>query len=239
MDAKELLAINPKDVVRVLSAEEILHIFARLGGFWGYDYEAARQGRPGLHALLKSLNHSDGFVNSRVVLPNDNICEVMARQLVFHWRNQGLPKPDRIIGIPDGATRLGEHVGNILGVRVAKMEKIDGKIQLVTDIEADQSVLFVEDFCTRGTGFKEAVLAVKAKQPAAVFVPVELVIINRGGLEDIEVDEIGSFAIVAAATHRINDWKPGECPLCRDFHSEAIKPKVDEASWKRLITSQK
>lgn len=238
MSAEDLLQIKPSDVVRVLTAEEILHIFAQLGGFWSYDREAAKQGHSGLHALLKSGRHSDGFVNSRVVLPNDNICRVMARQLVYHWRRQKLPKPDWVIGIPDGATRLGEHVGKMLGVKIAKMEKVDGKIQLVTEIGSGEKILLVEDFCTRATGFKEAVASIKASQPNVEFAPVELVIINRGGLEVVEVDDVGEFAIVAAATHRISDWEAGECPLCNDFGSEAIKPKVDEESWKRLVTSQ-
>jgi orotate phosphoribosyltransferase len=238
MNAEELLALRPEDLISALSTEEILHIFAQLGGFWAYDYAAAREGRAGMHALLKSLNHSDGFVNSRVVLPNDNICKIMARQLVNRWREHELPKPDKIIGIPDGATKLGEHVGKILGVKIAKMEKVDGRIRLVTDIKAGESVLFVEDFCTKGTGFKEAVLAVYANQPEAVFIPYELVIINRGGLDKIEVGNVGTFAIIAAATHRINDWSPAECPLCRNFHSMPIKPKVDNESWRKLTESQ-
>ncbi len=238
MKPEELLTVKAPDIVRVLTTEEILYIFAQLGGFWAYDREAAKQGRPGLHALLKSLRHSDGFVNSRVVLPNNNICQIMARQLVAHWREQKLPKPNWVIGIPDGATKLGEYVGKILSVKIAKMEKVDGKIQLVTEIGAGESVLFVEDFCTRGTGFKEAVASVKASQPDAVFVPIELVIINRGGLEVIEVNGVGEFAIVAAATHRISDWEADKCPLCHDFGSKAIKPKVDEESWKKLVASQ-
>lgn len=208
-----------------------------LNSFWAYDYEAAKQGRFGKHAELKSLNHSDGFFISRILLKEPNIRAIMANQLVMRFNERELSKPDWIVGIPDGATKLGKDVANLMGVRYAEMKKEDGRIVMVSKVEPGESLLLVEDFCTKGTGFTEAVKDIAVKNPAVKFIPLELVIINRGGLNEIVVDGVGAFDIVAAANHRVNDWVPVECPLCK-MGSVAIKPKATDENWRDITTSQ-
>ena len=81
--SEELLMLDPVEVKGLLSSFEILHIFKAFNGFWSYDYEAAKEGRPGLHAELKSKQHSDGFLFSKAALRYFNICRIMAKQLCF------------------------------------------------------------------------------------------------------------------------------------------------------------
>ena len=241
MSSDEIFALKVEDINWLLTADEIVYIAKVLNSFWAYDYEAAKHGRFGKHAELKSLRHSDGFFISRILLKEPNIRAIMANQLamrfILQFNEHGLPKPDWIVGIPDGATELGKDVANLMGVQYAEMKKEDGRIVMVSKMEPGETLLLVEDFCTRGTGFTEAVRDIVSKNPAAKFVPLELVIINRGGLNEIVVDGAGAFNIVAAANHRINDWDPIECSLCK-MGSVAIKPKATDENWRDITTSQ-
>lgn len=237
MGRQELLSLDPKDVRRWLTPEEVVHMAKTLEAFWTYDYEAAKQGKVGLHARLKSERHSDGFFVSRIMLHPWNILYVMARQIVMRLQAAGVPKPDYVAGIPDGATELGEVVTWMLSSKPARMSKTDGRIYLDTPLETDCSLLLVEDFCTRGTGFTEAVRVVKENHPSVYILPYDPVIINRGGLKEIVVEGVGIFKIVAVVENRIEDWEPAECPLCK-LGSKPIKPKETEYNWQAITTSQ-
>ena len=237
MGKEDLLRLNPKDICRVLTTEEIVHIAKKLDAFWSYDYVVAKT-LPGYHARLKSGRHSDGFFISKILLQNENILQIMAEQLAIHFHKRSLPKPDKIVGIPDGATELGKMVGKILNIPVVKMVKQNGKISLLTKMQNGESLLFVEDFCTRGTGFIEAVSDSLNQYPGIKILPYELVILNRGGLQEIEVPGIGYFTVAAAAEHRINDWEPDECPPCQQFGSKDIKPKESDENWRLITTAQ-
>ncbi|MBI2459334.1 MAG: hypothetical protein HYV53_02145 [Parcubacteria group bacterium] len=242
MDKAELLTLNPYDFAyRILGAAELIHMAETLGAFWRYNYEAAKSGKPGKHALLKSGLHSDGFLTSKILLEPDNIRLGLAFQLRLRFAIRGIGWPDYLAGIPDGATKLAQDLGGIAGVKVAEMkkDKSDGRITVMTQLPIGSKLLIIEDFCTKGTGFKETVLEIKSKYPEAEVLPYELVIVNRGGLRKIMVDGIGNFTIIPITNYRINEWEPDpeKCPLCQ-LGSVAIKPKVSEESWRELTTSQ-
>lgn len=238
MTKEQLINLDSKSVDWLLSTEEIVYIAKTLDAFWQFDYEAAKQGRPGYHAELKSLLHSDGFFVSMILLQYPNVRAIMVNQLVLHFNRLRIPKPDLVAGIPKGATQLGKDVANLLGVANVEMKKEeDGRIVLVSSIAPSKTLLLVEDFCTRGTGFTEAVLDIWSKQLEVNFLPYGLYILNRGGLKEISVERVGSFKVVAAAEHRINDWEPSKCPLCR-MGSKVIKPKATDENWRLITTSQ-
>lgn len=237
LNKEQLIALDPKDVNFYINDECIVYIAMTLDAYWQYDYEAAKQGRVGRHAELKSKRHSDGFFISRILLQYSNILEIMAYQLVYRYRFYKYPQPKWIAGIPDGATILGERVAWMMGTRVAEMEKVDGKIKMVTQIPPFDSLLFAEDFCTKGTGFKEAVAAVKEQQPLVNLLPYELVLLNRGGMSGIIVENVGPFLIVPAAYYPVNDWDKAECPLC-EMGSIPIKPKATDENWELITRSQ-
>ena len=244
MTREELLALKPQDyAVKLLSAEEIIHIAATMDAFWRYNYQVVERGRIGKHALLKSGLHSDGFLVSKILLEPENIRLLMAYQLWLCFKRPSLTfnigKPDYLAGIPDGATKLAEDLGRIMDVEMAPMAKVDGRILITTSLRPGGRLLMVEDFCTKGTGFKEAVTEIKQKHPDIEIMPYELVILNRGGLTKIVVNEIGVFTIVPVVDYRIQEWPAGPetCPLCK-IGSIAIKPKVSEENWMELTTSQ-
>jgi hypothetical protein len=149
-----------------------------------------------------------------------------------------IPKPTYIVGIPTGATDLGEDVRKLCGSKELILEKtVDGHIILKTIPESNSTIAVIEDFSTRGTGFSEVVREILGKNPSVRIIPYVFEIINRGGLETIDVPEIGSFKIVPLAEHRIEDWHPDKCPLCM-MGSKPIRPKATDKNWKAITTSQ-
>lgn len=243
MNKEELLNLSPGDISRagsdrLLTEEEIVYIAKTLNSYWEYDYEAAKRERVGKHAELKSLRHSDGFFVSRILLEPPNIRAIIAYQLMLRFYQLGISAPDWVAGIPDGATLLGQDVARFLYVsKIAEMKKENGRISMISTIAPNETLILVEDFCTRGTGFSEAVSEIVSRQPKVKILPYELVIINRGGLSEISVENIGIFKIVAVATHRVNDWESSECPLCK-MGSIPIKPKATDENWRDITTSQ-
>ena len=250
MGKEELIRIDPSQIERVLAADEILHIFKVLDGLLIYDCDKRREGKVGCHAELKSGRCSDGFLNSKKVLRYPNVCRLFAQQLALRFQILGTDWPDYATGIPDGATLLGLEFARALNIYSAKMVKEYGVIKLATPMPRGVSLLLVEDFCTKGTGFREAVLEIHKNSPGVKIFPWEMVIINRGELEVISVDPVGDFTIAALAIHRIQDWDQDECPLCHPEMdrglpkghkippSPRIKPKATSENWEKIITSQ-
>lgn len=237
MGREELLLLDPGSVNKKLSEEEVLHIFSVFGGFWQYDYETeAKNGKVlPYHAQLKAKDRcSDKFLYSKAVLSHPNLCLLFAKQMVKFYLTWQLPKPDYVAGIPNGATELGKCFAEIIGAKVAEMKKDDGKIKMVSLLDSGVTLLFVEDMCTHGTGLKEAAAAVKAANSAVKILPYEPVIVNRGGLKDIEEkNENLYFIIVPVATHRINDWARSQCQFCK-AGSIPISPKASDENWEKI-----
>lgn len=238
MDRDQLAALDPAEVTRLLTPEEVEHMAKELGALWLYDYVALEAGKAGMHALLKSLLHSDGFFVSRILLAFENIRQIMARQIIMRLNEARVPTPDYLAGVPDGATLLGEATAQMMGVNLAEMTKVDGKITFTTALKgAHPTLLLLEDFCTRGTGFREAVLAVKQHAPHIQIFRYNPVIINRGGLDTIAVDGWGTFKVLPVVSRRINDWPAESCPLCQKG-STVIKPKATDENWQLINASQ-
>lgn len=237
MSKDDLIQLEPKDVTKNLTSEEVLHIFSAFGGFWQYDYKATEAGRIGRHAKLKSGRCSDGFLYSKTVLSYPNLCAIMAKQMVNRYNAWRLPIPDYVAGVPDGATELGKYFAKFIQAQVAEMEKVNGSIKMLSLLQAGSKLLLVEDFCTRGTGLKEAHDNVLEVNPAIEVIPYEPVIVNRGGLNKIEDNNL-YIIIVPVVTQRIKDWEQSQCPLCK-MGSKPIPPKNPESNWEILVNSQK
>lgn len=240
MSKDDILNLEVKDIGnRFLSEKELLHIAITLEAFWQYSKEALENGKPGLHAISKSELHSDGFFVSRILLAPENIRLIISWQMHMLLGAACVSWADYVIGVPNGATELGKDIARLFGTKAGVMEKDkNGKLILKSDIEPGALVLLIEDFCTRGTGFTEAVNAVLSVQPEAVIWSYDPVIINRGGLKEISILNNGKkFTILPLANVRIQDWSPDDCPLCK-AGSVAIKPKETDENWRRIITSQ-
>ena len=161
LDLNGLLQLQPTEITRLISPDEFIHIAKLLGAFWSYDYKAAREEyRVGMHALLKSGLHSDGFFVSKILLELWNIRNIIATQMVMRLRETKI-KPTHIVGVPDGATKLCEEIVSLTGLQTISLKKIAGSICVTAPIESRISLLIVEDFCTRGTGFLETVKVIR------------------------------------------------------------------------------
>ncbi len=231
--------LNPYRITRILSSEEIMYIAEALGVFWQYDYYAAYYEKKwGYHAELKSGKHSDAFFDSKLILQYPNVKKLIAYQMVMRIKRQKWGIPDFIGGVPDGATELAKEMAAIMGAEFAELEKKEGRIVLITNL-GHASLLLVEDVCSAGTGFTEAVLHIRSKEPNVRFFPVEPVILNRGGLRKIYIEgEWTSFKIVALAIRPVREWEVKHCPLC-ERGSKAIKPKETKENWHLITTSQR
>ena len=238
MSREQLLELSTDSKI-ILEKEDLLHIFNVFGDFWSYDYEAAKNGKPGLHAELKSGKCSDGFFFSKIVLQHSNLRMIIASNMARAYSQVTKFTPSYVVGIPKGATELGNDVAKIMGAKTIQLVKNSkGEIKLEGSVEPNEDILLVEDFTTTGSGLKETVIEFKNRYPLVNIMPIELVILNRGDIEHIPVDEYGFFDILPLVEHRINSWELEKCPLCR-AGSERIKPKVTDENWELLINSQK
>lgn len=220
-----------------LSPEEALYVARTLGAFWQYDYKAQRDGRPGLHAVLNSGRHSDGFIDFSIISNYENILQMIAYWLSHAFSQLKLPV-DHVIGIPNGGTALAKQISSELGLdQELLLEKEQGEIRLAKPVPPGARILLVEDCLTMGTAFARAVQVILANQPKAEILPVVLAFLNRGGLKQIEVEALGSIRIIRLVDYFMQDWAPNNCPLCM-LGSEPIKPKATSENWRRITSSQ-
>lgn len=236
MDKEEIIAIDPDDVEHELSKIEIIHLFKELGGYLEFDYGTLENGNPDDHYKLKSEKGvelcSDIFFDSKAVLRYENIRKIFAKQLVnknqdkaqsnLDWGN-----PTCVAGIPTGATLLGEDVADILKARKIDLVKQNGNIEMKSTLELNETLLFVEDICKRGTAPKESENAVMENNPSGIILPFVLVIINRGRLSKIRADSGFIFNIISLCSVKTNEWDKYDCELCR-MGSKRIKPNETE-----------
>lgn len=237
MKREELEKLRPEDIDRLFTPEEVFHIAEEFGAYWHYDYEAAERGLVGLHAELKSKRCSNEFFVSKILLANDNIRKIFAAQLKMVMIRDGIPIPNYILAIPDGATGLGKDLADLLKVKFALIKKINGRISLESVLGPGETGLPIEDFVTRGTGSGEAIIDIKKKQPQLIILPYILAIIMRGGVKEVKVEGVGTFVVSPVIERRVNDWDPSDCPLHK-MGSKSIKPKATEENWLAITTSQ-
>ena len=237
---KDLLDLKPEDVVQPLTSDEVVHMAKIFGAFWVYDYVAAEQGRVGLHPLLKSKNHGDGFIVSAILLEPDNICQIIVNQMAMRLQPifDKLGKSDWICGVPKGATELGKRLGIFFGIQIAEMKKDDkGEMVLLTSIGLGDSIVVVDDIFTKGTGWGEAAIKIINSQPLVNIFPYDTVILNRGKEKMFFVNGVGNIHVLSVVDYEINDWEADNCPLCV-LGSTPIKPKETKENWENLISSQ-
>jgi hypothetical protein len=222
-----------------ISSRNLLDYARSAGALWEYDYHALNEGRPGMHAILKSGLHSDGFFASKILLAKRSVLERVAKEMATLFQRLGIPNPQYIAGVPTSASALGVEIARLLRIKALSVAKIGGRIKLINHLPPQSSVLVVEDVCTRGTGFGETVEEIFNSQPLARFVLVSPVILNRGGLTSIEVPDVGDFFLLPLVEKKMTDWNPEEhCFLC-SVGSKPIKPKDPPGNWKILVESQR
>jgi orotate phosphoribosyltransferase len=192
------------------------------------------------HALLTSGKHSNGFFNSRLVIPDEVLLRDAAADLLEILVQSGgnIWEVGGVVGPQTGATKLAEFThdeivaqtrGNCFWASPAKNETAGEKSMVFIAEELElfpgRHVLLCEDVLTTGGSVDMAASAIA--NAGGVTLPFILVLVNRSGLI-----EVSGKRIIALIDRSMPMWTPEECPLCPQG-SEAIRPK-DPREWARL-----
>jgi orotate phosphoribosyltransferase len=193
------------------------------------------------HALLTSGKHSNGFFNSRLVIPDEVLLRDAASDLLELFAQQGgdVSKVQGVVGPQTGATKLAQLMSDQImdctrdecfWASPAKNEQEGQKSMLFSNEELGfllgQSILLCEDVLTTGGSVDLAANAVT--NAGGTVLPFILVLVNRSGLS-----EVNGKKIIALIDCSMPTWTPEECPLCKGG-SEAIRSKDN---WARLNAS--
>lgn len=213
--------------------DDWIRAYQEKGALWIHDDNPKRP-----HALLTSGLHSNGFFNSKLVIPDEALLRDAARGLIASFALHGirLGGIDGIVGPQTGATKLAEFISDEIeditqdvcfSASPAKAGEGDAKSMIFSDgdlaIVRGATVLLCEDVLTTGGSVE---LTAKAVADAGgIVLPFICVLVNRSGLTEVDGKKI-----VALIDKPMPMWTPEECPLCKEG-SEAVRPKDN---WARL-----
>lgn len=230
--------------IAYLTPEYWINIYKAKDALWIHDGNPKRP-----HAFLTSGKHSNGFFNSRLVIPDEMRLHFAAVRLLEMFTEQGgeILKIQGVVGPQTGATKLAELLKEEIFLQVvfgfpdgspieecfwsspAKCEN-DGKKSMIfnerdLDLLPGKSILLCEDVLT--TGGSVILAATAVFDAAGIVLPYVLTLVNRSGLKEID-----GLKIIALIDYEMPMWEPDGCPLCEQG-SEAIRPKGEE-NWARL-----
>lgn len=234
-----------------LTEPEIMHMYDAKAAIWLYDYEAALEGRKGLHARLKSKFCSDGFFFSKPVLDVKNFLLMIAKSMIWNYFEIHERTPDYVAAIPTGATELGRVIAELLGVPFIEIDKVSAKeFKLVTKVREGRNVWIIDDVCTKAT-------ALGMVEPLLFDVGLNIVdiqvILTRGRLTEIVIEDEARgkrrYGLSWLMKRDMSEWDcphihsnrgrqlANPCILCADG-SKPIYPKRNDRTWEALTTSQ-
>lgn len=221
--------------------------YVQKDGLWIHDGNPRRP-----HALLTSGRHSNGFFNSRKIMPDELLLQDAAHDLLMLLAQpaERLPNFDVIVGPQTGATKLAEFMCELvnewrklaayvadsrvddkicLWMSPAKHEENGVKSMMFTPQEIallpSKRVLLCEDVISTGGSIDltaEAVLKAGGEP-----LPFVCTLVNRSGQM-----RLFDQRIIALINRDMPMWEPHECPLCAQG-SVAIRPKGPE-EWEQL-----
>ncbi len=232
---KEIIGLNPRAFdTKVLTEEEILHLFNLCGAFWFHDGDPKKS-----HAELTSGMCSNGYVNCPEVLKHPNLNEILALQLVrLLLRENGIGKVDWLIGSAYADITFSYEVAKALGAIHGFTEKdpINPEKKRMLwkrmTIPAKAKVLQVEELITTSGTFKEVRRAVREGNSEPVnFLPIVGVLVHRPPKLpiDYEIDD-EKIKVISLVEKEMWAVDPSECPLCK-AGSPRYRPK---SHWKEL-----
>jgi len=213
--------------------------YKRKGALWIHDGNPQRP-----HALLTSGKHSNGFFNSRLVIPDEVLLKDAASDLLELLSATGEAEGydiDVVVGPQTGATKLAELISDqvkfytgeeCLWASPAKNESGEKKSMVFSEKEVrnvlpGQLVLLCEDVLT--TGGSVDLTANAVIKAGGITLPFLLVLVNRSGLT-----EVSGKKIIALIDRPMPMWAPEDCPLCKEGTKEVLRPKEPKENWERL-----
>ena len=191
------------------------------------------------HALLTSGKHSNGFFNSRLVIPDEPLLRDAAFDLLELLGNTGGIEGreiDIVVGPQTGATKLAELISGQIPdctgypchwASPAKDEQQGQKSMVFSGEDLRllprRSILLCEDVLT--TGGSVDLTSTAITNAGGIVLPFILTLVNRSGLTEVDGKNI-----IALIDRPMPMWNPGHCPLC-SMGSEALRPKDN---WAQL-----
>ena len=211
------------------TADEWITGYKKKDALWIHDGNPKRP-----HALLASGMHSNGFFNSRLIIPHEILLHDAAHDLLelFIRQSGNIAQVHGVVGPQTGATKLAEFMsskirsltnGHCFWASPAKESRGEGDEKVMGFNEEElrllpkKSILLCEDVLTTGGSVDLVAKAITSAHGTVL--PFILVLVNRSGLT-----EASGNKIVALIDQPMPMWTPEECPLCKEG-SEAIRPK--------------
>lgn len=171
------------------------------------------------HFRLSSGLHSNGYLQSALVLQHPRHAETLGRALAALIAPHA---PTAVLSPALGGIVIGHEVARALGVRAVFAERQDGALALRRGftLGPDDRLAIIEDVVTTGGSTIETI-DVAAAHGAAVVTAGS--IIDRSGGWGGPSGPSGAVPYHALVTLSLPTWDPDECPLCRQG-TPAVKP---------------
>ncbi len=227
MSLQSLRKLHPSQLNRLLTEDEISHVFRECGALWLHS------GDPKLpHAQLTSGKCSNGFVNTLGVLRHTNFCLIMADQIVRRLpKDWVFERNDWGIGSDHASATLSFAVSSQLGIQHDFTEKGPEGTQLWRrfPILEGERAFQIEELVTTLKTFRAVRAGVRQGNPRPVqFTPFVFTLVHRSNeyfLEDSPVHYVVHYDI--------QTWDgPDACPLCT-AGSKRLRPKENWAELTR------
>lgn len=217
----------PKSTDMLRGTEEWIDTYTTKNALWIHDGNPKRP-----HALLTSGKHSNGFFNSKLVIPDELRLRGAAADLLGLFARQGgnIDTVAGVVGPQTGATKLAEYMSDQVNAEtrndcfsVSPAKHAEGEVKSMVfskeeqELLPGQTILLCEDVLTTGGSVNLTAQAVIGA--GGTILPFVLVLVNRSGLS-----HVGDKKIIALIDRLMPLWTPDECPLCKKG-SEAIRPK--------------
>lgn len=169
------------------------------------------------HFLLSSGLHSPNYMQCALLLQKPWIAEDLCWELAKKIKKEKI-KVDCVVGPALGGVLVSYEVARALKVRSIFTERVDGTFTLRRgfNLKKGERVLVVEDVVTTGKSTHEVIEVLR--QTGAKPVGVASIVDRSDGAAIFQEPFISLLKI------NIKTYRPGECPLCREGKTAAIKP---------------
>jgi orotate phosphoribosyltransferase len=182
------------------------------------------------HFLLASGNHSSRYLQSAKVLEYPHKASLLTDALAKMIKDAGI-EVDTVCAPALGGVLAGYELARSLNVRSIFVEKKDGGMELRRgfEIAKGEKIIICEDIITTGGSALKAAKAIEALGGKVVAFAS---LANRGFCKRVGGQNTAKDAcalpkdipLFALDDFTFEMYSPEECPLCKEGHSEAIKP---------------
>ncbi|MEX2271765.1 MAG: orotate phosphoribosyltransferase [Vicinamibacterales bacterium] len=172
------------------------------------------------HFRLSSGLHSNGYLQSALVLQHPEHAETLGRALAALVAPHA---PTAILSPALGGIVIGHEVARALGVRAVFAERQEGVLTLRRGftLGPPDSIVVIEDVVTTGGSTRETIEV--AQSFGARVVAAGSIIDRSGGATAWRGPAESALPYHALVTLSLPTWQEAECPLCKDG-SPAVKP---------------